>query len=521
MSIDPILQHAANKETDTRWARAMKDILYFVEQYVPKRIFSLDLASDKQIAFLLAVQNGHQYFAIRAPRKGGKTVLVAIAAVWLTLSDQTFRFFIVSGSQNQAQWLYDYCKAILWPGGPDGAKIREHFSTFLDGEPKATITKYKKGGWIMYTAASSKQVNAPTSDAVAMDEFVLIPENIVEEAWPMNRSAGAKLRRFLLSTATSGKANTDAFLDILDSCEPGEELYKMGWRKFEWEAKDSPHLTSKAGARDNESAKFFLSDDMYETQYRGGLPKRAGRIFPRTFIRECFIAPDPDKPGYLLDGSPYNPDKLEFQGDAGGGIDWGFDHDTVILEGYRGLDQKMHLMKMIVGNGTSASDWGQTIEDDALEHAIEDWFADAAGAFQNQEIKNRGFRVTPRAFGSQSRGKEWMIGIAYYWLSRRFVVIPDTPEFADLKNQLLKWKRDGDGKPKKGYDDKADAFIVWLSKWDPRYYGEENHSTGQPQAEEIEVPSANDWTSFNSGPQQWLPDTWRNNENLRKEPWQR
>lgn len=521
MSVDPIQQHIADRTADDDWSRAMKDILFFVERYVPKRIFSLELASDKQIEFLLAVQNNQQYFAIRAPRKGGKTILVAVAAVWLTLRDQTFRFFIVSGSQNQAQWLYDYCKAILWPNGPEGAKTREWFSQFLDGEPKATITKYKKGGWIMYTAASSKQVNAPTADAVAMDEFVLIPETIIQEAWPMNRSAGEKLRRFLLSTATSGKENTDAFLDILEACEPGQDLYKLGWKKYEWEAKDSPHLHSKAGRRDSEAAKFFLSDDMYETQYKGGLPRRAGRIFPRTFIREAFIAPDPDNPGFLLDGSPYDPNNLEFQGDSGGGIDWGFDHDTVILEGYRGLDQKMHLMKMIVGNGTSPSDWAQTVEDDALEYHIEDWYADAAGAFQNQEIKDLGFRVTPRAFGSQSRGKEWMIGIAYYWLQRRMVVIPDTEEFDPLKKQLLAWKRDSDGKPKKGNDDKCDSFIVWLSKWDPRYYSEEGGDSGQPQVEEIQVPSANDWNSFVSETAAWKPSHWSDNEMLRKEPWQK
>jgi len=499
----------------------MRDILFFIEEYIPVSIFSLVLASEEQKRFLLDVQNDSQYFAIRAPRKGGKTILVAVAACWLTLRDQTFRFFIVSGSQSQAQWLYEYCKKILWPGGPEGAATREFFSQFLDGEPKATITKYKKGGWILYTAASSKQVNAPTADAVAMDEFVLIPETIIQEAWPMNRAAGKKLRRFLLSTATSGKENTDTFLDILEAAEPGGDLYKLGWRKYEWTAKESPHLQSKAGARDNEAAKFFLTDDMYTTQYEGGLPKRAGRIFPRTFIREAFVAPDPENPGFLLDGSLYDPDNLVFMGDTGGGIDWGFDHDTVILEGYRGLGQKMHLMKMIVGNGTSPSDWAQTIEDDALMYHIEEWYADAAGAFQNQEVKNKGLRVTARAFGSQSRGKEWMIGIAYYWLSRRMVVIPDTEDFEPLKKQLLKWKRGSDGKPAKGNDDKADSFICWMSKWDPRFYGEGSSDGRQPEVDAIIVPSANDWDGFKTGNNAWKPETWNDNEDLRKEPWQR
>lgn len=515
---DTFLQYAAGSQTEARWEEAMEDIFIFIEHYVPKNLFDLELASDQQKRFLRAVQNGEQYFAIRAPRKGGKTILVAIAAVWLTLKDQTFRFFIVSGSQNQAQWLYDYCKAILWPSGPEGAKVRNFFKQFLEGEPRATITQYKKGGWIMYTAASSKQVNAPTSDALAMDEFVLIPENIIEEAWPMNRQSD-KVRRFLLSTATTGKENTDAFLDILDACEPGGTLYSEGWRKYEWEAIDSPHLQTAAAKKDARSAKFFLDDDMYHTQYEGGLPRRAGRIFPRTFIRSAFVAPDPDNPGHLIDGSKYDPDNLEFQGDAGGGIDWGFDHDTVIIEGYRGLDRKIHVMKLIIGRGTSPSDWAQSVFEDSMDYNIEDWYADAAGAFQNQEIRNRGLRVTSRPFQSKARGKEWMIGVAYYWLSRDMVVIPDTPAFETLKEQLRKWKRDSDGKPKKGYDHCCDAFICFLSKWDPRYYDD-----GEPERQPISIDrqgSANNWDSFKTVSKAWMPDSWKDNEILRKEPWEK
>lgn len=530
---DKILNYYSQSLDNSKWDRALSDIFYFVENYVPKTIFDLAMASKQQKAFLKAIQDGRQYFALRAPRKGGKTILVAIAIIWVTLVDQTYRWFIVSGSENQAHWLYDYCKQILWPSGPGGAEKRKFFAQFLVGEPRATITEFKKGGWIMYAAASSKAVNAPTADGEGMDEFVLIPKNIVEEAWPIV-AASKKPRRILLSTATDGKENTDAFIDILDQCESGGELYNQGWMKFEWERKEAPHLMTSRAREDAESAKFFLSEDMYQTQYVGGIPKRAGRIFPRTFIREAFVAPDPNNPGYLIDGSPYNPDKLEFQGETGGGIDWGFEHDTVITEGYRGLDQKIHCMKQIIGSGSSPSDWADQIEKDSLAYNIDDWYADAAGAFQNQEIRNRGMRVTARPFQERARGKEWMIGVAYYWLSRRQVVIPDTPEFAKLKKQLLQWSRDQEGKPKKGDDDCNDSFIVWLSKWDPRYYeggfklpeprerfqsvfeiDEDNSPDGLPLRD-------GDWERFDSGQEDnWIPAGWRGKEEeLRKEPWE-
>lgn len=513
---DPFLDLIAKERSEGKWERALRDIFYFIEHYVPKRLFDLRLASKQQIQLLKAVQEGHRYFVIRAPRKGGKTIIVAIVAVWLTMKNQAYRVFVLAGSEYQATWLYDYCKKIIWPSGIRNKEIRDFFAQFLIGEPKTTITEYKAGGWIMYSTATSKSVNAPTADCIIMDEFVLIPTNIVEEAWPMINSSDDP-RRFLLSTATEGKDNTEAFLDILD------EAKDLGFVAIEWERSDSPHLQKAVSVRDAAISKKILSEGMYITQIEGGLPQRAGRIFPRTFIREAFIAPDPDNPGFLLDGTPYDPENLEFKGEAKGGIDWGFDHDTVFLEGYRGLNHKIVSMKMVIGSGTSPSDWAQQAEDDSLAYEIQDWYADASGAFQNQEIKDRGFRVTSRAFQHMSRGKEWMIGIAHKWLSKKMVIIPDTEEFKPLKEQLLKWRRGADGKPKKGNDHCCDAFIVWLSGWDPRYYDEEvGKGAAQSTAEPISTLSANDWDQFASSPQQWMPEEWAEHKReLTKNPWEK
>jgi len=514
-----VLTYAKKRGTEDMWQRAMIDIFYFIEHYVPKRIFDLEQAAPQQLALFQAVMDGVRYFVIRAPRKGGKTICVAIIVVWLTLKDQTYRFFIVSGGKDQAEWLYDYCKTVLWPGGEESRSVREFFAQFLRTEPSKSRIVYKKGGWIRYSAASEKQVNAPTADGLVNDEFVLIPQNIVQQAWPMIRGSDRPMR-FLLSTATPGKENTDAFLDILEATEPGQTLYTQGWRKFTWEDTDCPFLQRKLNISDSEVAKFFLDDEMYRTQYQGQLPKRAGRVFPSTFIREAFVAPDPKNPGYLLDGTPYDLKKLEFQGEAKAGIDWGFDHDTVLLEGYRGLNHKIAIMQMHVDHGTSARDWANIAEKDALNHSIFEWLCDSAGAFQNRELEDRGLRVTKRVFGHLSDGKEWMIGIAYFWLQKRFIVIPDTPEFALLKTQLSKYKRGGDGKPLKINDHCVDAFICLLSGWDPRYYDPSREMPGQPEVKEVRS-TANNWETFRSGERVWLPESWRDNELLRREPWEK
>lgn len=521
---EQILRRAKYNKTHGMWAKATRDIFYFIENYIPEELFSLEIAAPQQKELFQAVMDGKRYFVIRAPRKGGKTICVAIIAVWLTLRDQTYRVFIVSGGKDQAEWLYDYCKRIMWPSGEEGRSTRELFSQFLTGEPNKTKLTYKKGGWIRYAAASEKQVNAPTADALLMDEYVLIPSNIVEQAWPMIRGADNPMR-FLLSTATPGKENTDSFLDIIDNAK------QLGFESVEWLDTDCPFLQRKRNLEDAEVAKFFMDDEMFRTQYQGMLPKRAGRIFPRTLIREAFVAPDPRNPGYLLDGTPYDPQpappgdgyqpvRLVFRGEGKAGVDWGFDHDTVFLEGYRGLDHKMVAMRMHVGHGASASDWSNIAEKDSMVYNITEWLCDSAGAFQNQELLDRGLNVKKRVFGHQSDGKEWMIGIAYYWLQKKFVVIPDTPEFQPLKTQLEKYRRDGTGKPVKGNDHCVDGFLCWLSGWDPRYYDPERELPPQPKPAR-QTGVSNQWEEFKSPQDAWMPESWRDNEMLRREPWEK
>lgn len=486
---------------DLQWENALENIFVFIRYYVPKALFDLDKAAPQQLEVLQAVQNGEAYIIIRAPRKGGKTILVAIVAVWLTLRDQTYRVFILSGSQNQAEWLYDYCKMILWPSGAAGKNRREFFAQFLRGEPMKTRTLYREGGWIRYSAASSKQVNAPTADALINDEYVLIPAQIREEAWPMIRGSEDP-RRFLLSTVVPGKESTESFIDLLESAD------ELGFRKFEWLAKDCPFLQTDKAKRDTEVAQHFMSEEMFRTQYIGLLPRGVGRIFPKTFIRKAFKALDPDNPGYLVDGTPYNPDKLEFRGESKGAIDWGYDHDTAMIEGYRNLEKKIVVAKLTIENNTSATDWANRAEKEWTEHNVYEWHCDAAGAFENREIEDRGLRVVRRAFQSKTEGKEFLIGIAYYWLQHEGVIIPDTPEFAPLKAQLLKYRRGADGKPVKKNDHAVDGFLLLLGGWDPIYYEESRkRKSPPPKAEEGDKGAI--WESYRSQNEGWMPDNWK------------
>jgi hypothetical protein len=100
-------------------------------------------------------------------------------------------------------------------------------------------------------------------------------------------------------------------------------------------------------------------------------------------------------------------------------------------------------------------------------------------------------------------------------------VVPDTPEFATLKRQLLKWKRGSDGKIKKRDEHTCDSFICFLSGWDPRYYELGDKPIKQPGNKDASIARANNWDGFNSGDRAWMPNSWRENQVLRKEPWEK
>jgi hypothetical protein len=249
---------------------------------------------------------------------------------------------------------------------------------------------------------------------------------------------------------------------------------------------------------------------MFRTQYIGTLPRGAGRIFPKTFIRRAFKAPDPNNPGFLLDGTPYDPENLEFRGESKGAFDWGFDHDTAMIEGYRGINKKIVIMKLLIENNTSATDWSNRAEEDWKKYNIFEWHCDAAGAFENRELEDRGLRVMRRAFQSKTEGKEWMIGVAYYWLQNDVITIPDTPDFAPLKSQILAYRRGADGKPVKRFDHAVDGFLLLLGGWDPIYYEESRRATRTRRPEVTPIASATNWESYRSEGSAWMPTTWQN-----------
>ena len=479
------------------WTKAMSDIFYFIEHFVPKSMFDLEKANPKQLQVLSDLQNGNRNFIIRAPRKGGKTILVAIIAVWLALRRKC-RVCVIAGSLEQAKWLYRYCYEIV----TGHAEIQK----WLEGEPTQTWTKFKHKSFIICIPASTKQVNAPTVDVEIFDEYVIIPPDIVTEAWPMNRASSCPMR-FILSTAQD-KISLDSFLDIFDRAD------ELGFQSYWWSDKDSPWLNKE----ENEVAKSILDKEDYDIHYRGGIPMKHGMVWPRLPLTKAIKKRPEDLPENYFN---------EIKGPIKVGVDWGFTHDTVFLAGWLSLNWEVNVFKIGVFAKTDDEELAEiAVEWDAEfyeKHGqrVDQWICDSAGAFQNSMMRKKGLWITPRIFGHRKKGKEWMIGIADWYFKEAKANIPGFGDVEILRRQLMAYRREKSGFPTKGFDHCVDSFLCLVSGWDPTEAEEAPRTrirpTDQfPEMEKRWSRTGIDWSEMRPGEDSWKPQNWKE----QKWPWE-
>lgn len=488
--LDEVLASVEREEAKDTWVRSKESIKDFVENFVPRDFFDLNKANPQQVKVLVDLEKGTRNFIIRAPRKGGKTILVAIICVWLCLRFERFRVFVLAGSLEQARWLYRYCRDIV----TKNPMIRNR----LLQEPTQTLTEFRNGSWIVCSPASDKQIHAPTADCLVMDEYVLIDPEIVVGAWPMIR-ASTKPMRFILSTARE-KVGLDSFLDIFDRAD------ELGFSAYWWSDAQCPWLSKE----DSVLAKQILSEDSFRIQYQGGIPQKRGAIFSRVSVDNAFL-----KPKKLLDLFPYFDSQVK--GTLKGGVDWGFTHETAFTVGWMGLDFRLHVLRQEAFTETDdeelanvALDWDQDFFG-RFRVRIEEWNCDAAGAFQNAMMRKKGLWVVPRVFQHRTKGKEWMISILNWYLDHGKIVISDIPEFQELKRQMKAYRRDQAGNPVKGFDHRIDSLLCLASGWDPLETIEAPKER-RSHLEEIEVRSNlqdYDLEDIKPRDEEWRPAHWR------------
>lgn len=462
------------------WEKAKDDIVYFAVCYGPLLDSGFKLIQPQQ-EILEAVQRGDYQIIAIACRKGGKTIIVALAITWLA-AFKDCRVVVNSGSYDQAKELYDYVYQLC-------TKIPE-MHTLLTKEPMMSETRFKSGAKIHCLTASEKRARSPTADVNVLDEFPLIKQHLWQSSWAITRAGRYGTKRIVLGTVTDipGADSLDYFLDFYDRAD------ELGFTRFLWDDSVCPWIDTT----DTRFSQMILPEEVFRADFKAIRSLRRGLVFPG-FPGQVRIISEAEYAKLYRRGNP-----------SVGGIDWGFVHPTVISIGQKLLGGDFLINHIEEYKETDDLALVQIVKDLQAKMLVERWYADSAGVFQIGLFRRLGIPTTARVF---SKLKEPMIGVVKAILSSGHFLMPDPawrPEFQPLYDQMRRYHRDDKGKPVKRFDDYVDSILCLCSNLRP--FGDPTRSPlelgGQervfvPDMERIDWSQVEDWSDLEGREPKW------------------
>jgi len=384
-----------------------------------------------QSSVLYAVKNGCKRIIIQSAGGTGKTKLLAGIALYLaivvsTVEHEPIKVIIISGSKDQARYLYDYCKDVL-----DG----EYCKDLIKGEPLQSITKFKNGSEIRALPNSLKAIQGKHGDIVLIDEAVLAGDFLIRDA--LRITAGSKRDIIILSGTPLEAASL--FCEIYRDVDNYPE-----WTRFHWSAKECP-LISKDRLAEVES----LPEDMKSIFWEGQpYYKKLERVVDFDSLKDACK----DVPLLQYDATG---------GNVVMGVDWGWTHYTAIV-----VLQKVNGVFRVLYTDQWRREQFESIHDKIVEtckaYNVTKVLADSEDVGENQRLEARGLMVYPCAFQRRKSQMQSFLRMTFF---NRKIRIPQ--QFQELIQQLrtYTWKT-------KSNDDLVDALMLALY-----YYEEEKDET--------------------------------------------
>jgi hypothetical protein len=380
---------------------------------------------------------------VKTPRGGGKTKIAAMAFAWLLLTDRTWRIFVHSGSFEQARYLYGYFKPLvtnpeLFP--PD----------WLEHEPTRRATEFKEGGYLRILAASERQSRGGHVDIIALDEAVLISQDLIDAVWPTVRTS-KRPKRLVMSTA-SPKVSLDWFLHIW------QDAGKLGFERFEWSLSECPWI-NEADTK-HAALLYGIDSETYKIEYLGEIAERRGRVWDGLLIdgradnRPCAVVDPNRRELYPL---PSTPPLTEWSC----GLDFGYIHPTVLTV-WEKQGETVYCRECRIWSKLGFSEIWQEIKTDFPDVTI---YADSNSPGEIQDLRNLGLRVFPVVF---SKEKAELINHVRWRLEQGFIKIPDPDidrAFFTLVQQMKAYHYDPSGKPAKVNDDCVDSMLCAMKSF--------------------------------------------------------
>jgi hypothetical protein len=211
----------------------------------------------------------------------GKTKLLACIALWLTLVlpkfiGRSYSVIIISGSQDQARYLYEYSKYAV----SDNKILSEE----VEGEPLMSVTHFKDRSIIMAVPNSLKAIQGKHMDCVIVDEGALAGDFIIQDTLRIVSTSD----RDLIILSGTPMVYSSTFVEYYDNVDRYPE-----WERFTWAASDCPEISKEKW----EEAKK-LPEDMFVVFWEGKPYAKTGTLIPTPEIKAVSkdqpnVAPDP------------------------------------------------------------------------------------------------------------------------------------------------------------------------------------------------------------------------------------
>ena len=395
--------------------------------------------SPGQSAFIRAIcSKDPKYTQVVAKvhRKGGKTRAVATAFAFLLKQDPTLRIFHLSGSYLQASRLYEHFKPLV--------TNQELFPDALVGEPTKYLTRFRAGGSLEVLNASAKSIRGGDSDILSIDEVVLVPQHLIDAAWPLIRAS--KFPKRIITSTASPEINLAWFINLWQNAAD------LKFERFEWPQSECSWIRTE----DSDLARLMLDSQTYAVEYEGAIAERAGRVWDSALIDKACVDPH--------DNDRYPLANREGMTEWSVGLDWGFIHPTVMTAWER-QGETLYARDCRVRAKTALIEIMQELRQDFPSYTI---YADSSGAHENDQLKRLGMKVEPVIF---SKHKDELIGHVRWRLEKGLMKIPDpkiNSRFSTLIQQMKAYNYDPRGKPRKTNDDCVDSILCAMKPFLPQ-----------------------------------------------------
>jgi hypothetical protein len=412
------------------------------------------LPSRGQTRFIKAIVSREpedKQVVAKVHRKGGKTKSVAVSFASIFKQDPKVRIFHLSGSYLQASRLYDYFKPLVTNG--------ELFPDALIEEPTKYLTRFREGGRLEVLTASAKSIRGGDADILSIDEAVLVPQHLLDAAWPLVRASKIG-KRIITSTASPG-ISLEWFVRLWQNSKA------LKFRRFEWPQSECPWINKE----DTALAKLMLDSRTYRVEYGGEIAEHTGTVWGSELVDKALVDPN-DPKLYPLPAA----DPLTEKWTA---LDWGFIGQAVLTFWEKQGDVKF-LRDCRIWNEVSYTQIKQEIVNDLGNYPI---YPDSEAVADNQDLTDMGMQVHPVIF---SEDKDPLISRVRWHLEHELIRIPDPEKIDDEKKQANMFTlvqqmkayhyNEKTGKPVKVNDHCCDSVICAMKpSYDPEAYPPRTH----------------------------------------------